>query len=321
MRFVVYGAGAIGGVVGARLFQHGHDVVLIARGAHYEAIAAHGLTLETADERTTLPVVAASAPTEITFTADDVVLLAVKSQDTVGALDALRASCDVPLPIVCLQNGVENERAALRRYADVYGVCVMSPTAHLEPGVVQAASVPISGLLDIGRYPTGVDARARDIATVFGGSTFESVPRADIMRWKYTKLLMNLANAAEAVCGQSDGFAELARRLRSEGAAVLRAAGIDAASQEEDRERRGNRLTPQPIDGRGRGGGSSWQSLARATGAIESDYLNGEIVLLGRQRGVPVPANALLQELANTAAREHRPPGWLPATDVLRRLG
>ena len=46
VRFVVYGAGSIGGVVGARLFQHGHDVVLIARGRHLEAIRSHGLLLQ-----------------------------------------------------------------------------------------------------------------------------------------------------------------------------------------------------------------------------------------------------------------------------------
>ena len=46
MRLVVYGAGAVGGVVGGRLFQHGHDVVLVARGEHQRAIAARGLTIE-----------------------------------------------------------------------------------------------------------------------------------------------------------------------------------------------------------------------------------------------------------------------------------
>jgi 2-dehydropantoate 2-reductase len=46
VRFVVFGAGAIGGVVGARLFQAGAEVLLIARGAHYNAITTRGLTLE-----------------------------------------------------------------------------------------------------------------------------------------------------------------------------------------------------------------------------------------------------------------------------------
>ena len=49
MRFVVYGAGAVGGVIGARLFEQGHDVALIARGAHQAAIESNGLRLDTAD--------------------------------------------------------------------------------------------------------------------------------------------------------------------------------------------------------------------------------------------------------------------------------
>jgi 2-dehydropantoate 2-reductase len=141
------------------------------------------------------------------------------------------------------------------------------------------------------------------------------------MRWKYAKLLMNLANAAEALCGHEDPDAgELARRARSEGAAVLRAAGVDVASREEDRERRGDLLTPRPIGGRPRRGGSSWQSLQRGTGSIETDYLNGEIVLLGRQHDVPTPVNALLQRAANDAARRGLRPGETPARTLLTHL-
>ena len=103
----------------------------------------------------------------------------------------------------------------------------------------------------------------------------------------------------------------------SEGAAVLRAAGIDAASREEDRERRGSRLQPRPIGGAPRGGGSSWQSLRRGTGTIETDYLNGEIVALGRIHGVDTPVNALLQRRANEAARTGAAPGSVRAADLL----
>jgi 2-dehydropantoate 2-reductase len=69
-----------------------------------------------------------------------------------------------------------------------------------------------------------------------------------------------------------------------------------------------------------RGGGSTWQSFARGTGSIETDLLNGEIVLLGRLHGVPTPANALVQRLANDAAADRRPPGSMTAADVLRQL-
>jgi 2-dehydropantoate 2-reductase len=320
VRFVIFGAGAIGGVVGARLFQHDHEVVLIARGAHHDAIAQHGLVLESPAERVTLPIAVVASPSELARRDDDIVMLAMKSQDTTAALDVLRQASDAEPPIVCLQNGVANERAALRRFRDVYAVCVMCPAAHLDPGVVQASSAPISGLLDIGSYPAGLDGTAEQIASALRASTFESEPRTDVMRWKYTKLLMNLANAVEAVCGRADGADELIRSLRREGAACLRAAGIDFASQEEDRARRGNLLTIAPIDGSTRGGGSSWQSLERSTGSIESDYLNGEIVLLGRLHGVPTPANTLMQQLANRAAREHLRPGSVPAREVLAQL-
>jgi 2-dehydropantoate 2-reductase len=321
MRFVIFGAGAIGGVIGGRLHQHGQEVLLIARGAHHEAIRDHGLTVESGDARDTFPLPVFERPAEIDFAPDDVVVLAVKSDATVDALDALRAAAPPTVRVVCAQNGVANERAALRRFAAVYGVCVMCPAAHLEPGVVQAYSTPIAGLLDLGRYPSGVDETARAIAAAFASATFESEPRFDIMRWKYAKLLMNLGNAAEALFERSEEMRELVRRAREEGAACLRAAGIEFVSDEEDRDRRGDRLTVRPINGARRGGGSSWQSLARGTGAIETDYLNGEVVLLGRLHGLATPANELLRELAVEAARAGRPPGQARAEDALARLG
>jgi 2-dehydropantoate 2-reductase len=90
MRFVVFGAGAIGGVAGARLHQAGHTVVLIARGPHYEAIRERGLTLETPTERAVLEIPVAESPDGLAWSGEEVVLLAVKSQDTAGALGALR---------------------------------------------------------------------------------------------------------------------------------------------------------------------------------------------------------------------------------------
>ena len=137
------------------------------------------------------------------------------------------------------------------------------------------------------------------------------------MRWKYAKLLMNLGNAVEAALGPEGRFSEVAAEARREGVACLRAAGIDCASREEDRERRGDLLQMKPIEGEERGGGSSWQSLARRTGRIETDYLNGEIVLLGRLHGVPTPVNERVQRVANHLARTGTPPGTLTEADLL----
>ena len=158
------------------------------------------------------------------------------------------------------------------------------------------------------------------IATALSASGFESVPRPDIMRWKYTKLLMNLGNAVDAACIPGDDANELVRMARAEGGATLDAVGIAYASREEDRERRGTRLTVRPIAGADRGGGSTWQSLTRGTGAVEVDYLNGEIVWLGRCQGRDTPVNAALCELAHRMAREHAEPRTADAAELLARL-
>lgn len=320
MRFVVYGAGAVGGVLGARLAGAGHDVVLIARGAHLRAIRADGLTVRSPDGESTLRLATAADPVEVAWRPDDAVLLAVKSTDTAAAVRALAVHAGPDTPVVCVQNGVANERTALRRFATVYGVCVMFPASHLTPGVVVEHSAPVPGILDTGRYPHGSDGRAVGIVEAFRSAGFHAEPRPDIMRWKYAKLLMNLGNALDAVCGRVDGLAEAVARVRTEGEAVLAAAGIAFVSREEDRRRRGDILRIAPVAGQRRSGGSSWQSLARSTGSVESDYLNGEVVLLGRLHGVPTPANELAGLLANRSAHLRRPPGWLAPRDFLAML-
>ncbi|HEY3810149.1 MAG TPA: 2-dehydropantoate 2-reductase N-terminal domain-containing protein [Acidimicrobiales bacterium] len=319
MRFIVYGAGAIGGVVAALLAETGEDVMVIARGAHAEAIRSAGLAVESASGRRVVRLAVAEDPGGADIGAGDVVLLGMKSQDTAAALTALRRTAPLSTPIVCLQNGVENERAALRLFANVYGVCVMCPAAHLEPGVVQAFSSPIAGLLDMGRYPHGRDHLSRRLADSFEAATFDSVEREDIMRWKYCKLLTNLGNAVEAIC-HPPGRSQITELARDEGVACLQAAAIDYASAQEDAARRGDLLDIHPVGGQPRGGGSSWQSLQRGAGTIESDYLNGEIVLLGRRHGIPTPVNALLQGMASDLALTGSTPGAISAAAFLVRL-
>jgi 2-dehydropantoate 2-reductase len=137
------------------------------------------------------------------------------------------------------------------------------------------------------------------------------------MRWKYGKLLMNLGNAADAICGSEESSREITRLARREGVACLDAASIAYVGREEEAARRGDLLHIGPVAGKTRQGGSSWQSLQRRTRSIEVDYLNGEIVLLGRLHGIPTPVNALLQDLANRLAREAKPPGSMSPEEVM----
>jgi 2-dehydropantoate 2-reductase len=319
VRYIVYGAGAIGGLAGGRMAQGGAEVVLIARGAHAEAMASDGLTIVSAEGTTTVKVPVVTDPSEVDFGADDVVLLAMKSHQTGAALDALRRVAPLSTPIVCLQNGVENERAALRLYANVYGVCVMCPASHLEAGVVQQDSVPVPGLLDVGRYPGGLDATVTEIAEAFRIAGFDSIERPDVMRWKYRKLIMNLGNAANAVIAPPGSMA-VAKRAQEEGEACFQAAGIEHASVVEDRHRRADIMQIRDIPGRPRGGGSSWQSLRRGSGSIESDYLSGEVSLLGRLHGVVTPVNDLLGQLAWEAALRGAEPGAMTVEEFEAHL-
>ena len=320
MRFVVFGAGGIGGVVGARLAQHGHDVALIARGAHLDAIRERGLTVEDPAGSTTLELPAAGTPAELGITDDDVVLLAMKSQDTGAAVRDLAAAASSTTPVFCFQNGVDNERVALRSFERVYGCAVLCPTAYLQPGVVQAYSAPTTGIFDVGCYPDGSDDVATTVARAIDSSAMKSIARDDIMRWKYRKLITNLGNAIEAVCGPTSRGGALSELVTAEAESVLDAAGIDRATVAEDLERRGDHLQLHRVGGERRQGGSSWQSLQRGVGAIETDYLNGEIVLLGRLHNVPTPANEILQRLANELADSRRPPGSYSEHDVLTMI-
>lgn len=136
MKYVVYGAGAVGGVIGANLHRGGVDVTLVARGAHLAAIRERGLRLDSTLGSTRLDVTAVASAAEIQWVPDSVVLLCVKSHQTATALDDLAAHApDRTTPVVSVQNGVANERAILRRFARTYAVCVMLPSGHLEPGV------------------------------------------------------------------------------------------------------------------------------------------------------------------------------------------
>ncbi|MFE3034026.1 ketopantoate reductase family protein [Streptomyces canus] len=328
MRYVIIGAGAVGGAVGGRLAGAGHEVVLVARGTHHAALRDGGLRLRVPDGEFTYRLPVVDGPAGLgALRADDVLVLAVKTQDTEAALNVWGpapveggGTAAERLPLLCAQNGVEGQRVALRRFRHVYGVCVWLPATFVEPGTVSAAGSPLTGILHLGVYPHGTDETARRIAADLEKARFEAPVVPDLARWQYAKLLSNLANAVEAVSGavESEAALALVDRVRAEGAAVLDAAGIAYASVEEQRALRGDKVTLLPLEGAPRGGGSSWQSLTRGTGTIEADYLNGEIALLGRLHGVPTPLNDLLQRLANTFAREHREAGSMPLRDLAR---
>jgi 2-dehydropantoate 2-reductase len=318
MKYVVYGAGAVGGVIGANLHRAGVEVTLVARGEHLAALRSRGLRLDTPDGSERLRIPAVGGAGEVAWTDDTVVLLTVKSQQTQDALEDLAAHAPARTPVVSVQNGVANEQAILRRFQDVYSVCVMLPSAHLEPGVVAQKCSPTPGILDIGRIPRRTDALDEAIAADLRRAGFESQPRPDIMAWKYRKLVLNLGNGVDAVCAAGEAADELVRRARDEGDLVLRHAGVVVVSAEEDAERRG--VGRQSGAGLWQTRGPTSPRFRRGAGSVEIDYLSGEIVLLGRLHGIPTPVNELLQRVVAEVAREGGPVRSVDAAALLARL-
>jgi 2-dehydropantoate 2-reductase len=111
MTITVYGAGAIGGITGARLAQAGHDVLLVDKAQdHVAAMNARGLTIEAREGSVTIPVRAVTP--DALGAGLQLVLLAVKSQDTPAALDVLAPRLATEGAIVSLQNGLNEELIA-----------------------------------------------------------------------------------------------------------------------------------------------------------------------------------------------------------------
>ncbi len=318
MRYVVYGAGAVGGVIGAHLHLAGLPVTLVARGQHLAAIRAGGLVLDSGTGRHRIHAPATDTAAEVGWTDDTVVILAVKSHQAAAALGDLREHAPARVPVVCATNGIATERAALRLFPRTYAVCVMLPATHLEPGVVVAACHPTPAILDIGRIPSGTDATTAAVAADLRTAGMASEERADILASKRRKLLMNIGNGVDASFAQGDAADELAKRALAEGEQVLAAAGVTVVSAAEDESRRGSILQRRPeLERRG---GSTWQSLARRTGHSEIDYLSGEIVLQGRLHGVPTPANEAIVAATRRLAYGGGVPRSLDATEVLSSL-
>jgi 2-dehydropantoate 2-reductase len=332
-RYVVIGAGAAGGTLAAQLVQQGLDHVLVARGRTLDALRAGGLTFTRPSGTRRVDVTVAGGPDEVELTSDDVLVLATKAQHAEQALqqwawrpvDGGRSTAGESLVLLTLQNGLETERAALRRFATVYGVSIWLPGGHLRPGHVANGGADRIATAWIGRVPGGTpdDPRLADIVADLRRLEITTQVVDDIERWKAAKLLGNLANALIVLADVDDhpDDAERARNLlRAEALAVYAAAGLEPADYEREATVDVSGLAPQAVADYDPRRTSTWQSIARGADSVETDFLNGEIVLLGRLHGVATPLNARLQALVSSAAAGPDPLGRHTLADLLTVL-
>jgi len=213
MRFVICGAGAIGGVLGGQLAKAGFAVILIDKiPEHVAAINAHGLQLKGVHGTHTLPIPAVLQARAVDFHPDDVIFLAVKSFHCAAAAAELRRATMLELPIFCIQNGVASEGIAARYFQQVNGVMVLIGAKRLVPGeVVHTGNGPVG----IGTYPAGLSHAAQHVAAALDETDLPVYTTAHIGRAKWNKLLINLNNATLGLTGLAtqEATADAAARL------------------------------------------------------------------------------------------------------------
>ncbi len=337
-RYIIIGAGAIGGGIGGRLAQAGRSTVLVARGEHLAALRERGMRLRSPHEDVTVPVTAVGGPDELELHADDVLVVATKSNQATAALaqwaDApvhgtagVIGTAGDQLPVFMALNGVASEEMALRYFARVFGVCVWMPAVHLEPGEVIIRGVPISGLFHIGRVPATLTDDAdrvllAELSADWTAARFTVTLPDDVMPWKYRKLISNIANAFQALVGTNGDLDPVVAAAGAEARRVLDAAGLAYTDDADEREARSHSFTVEPVAGEpAELGGSTWQSMTRGTGNVESDYLNGEIALIANRHGLDAPINTRVASLARQAATRGQKPGEISAAELAETLG
>ena len=322
MRYIVYGAGAIGCTLGAHLFRQGHHVVLVGRGEHINKINQDGLKFVTGDEILTLNIPAYKIASELLpFTDEDVILLCVKSQHTLQCLGQLKeAGASKQLPIVCCQNSIWNEMMCSRTFHRVYGMTTVIPGVYLQPGEVLNPRTGNYGFIDLGCFPSGIDELAPQIVTDLSQAGFTANTHLDVMMSKGAKCLGNLANVIRALIADEHEGEQLIQKLREEAMTVWQACGIEWEDQQQFRERikanPGERKIP-PEYRDNQFFGSSWQSLQRQAGSIETELLNGEVVFLGKMVGIETPYNQLVTDLATEMVKNGEPPGRYTEAEII----
>jgi 2-dehydropantoate 2-reductase len=307
MRVAVYGAGAVGGYLGARLAAGGADVTFIARGAHLEALRQRGLTLVTPEgERSAHAVRATDDPAEIGPV--DVVLFLVKSYDTDAAAARLAPLLRAGTAVLSLQNGIDNEEriAAAIGARHVLGGAVYILAAIVEPGVVRSGRARIVvGELEPGP-PSERVKQLVDTARA-GGIVAEASTDVRIVKWEKYVLLVGFSAvtaATQLTLGDvraSEAATEMMRAVMSEAWQVGRALGIPLADDLVDRQ---HALVLAQKD-------TEATSLRHdlVTGhRMELDALQGTLRRLGRETGIATPwtdaAYAILEPWAIRNARE-----------------
>ena len=326
-RHVIIGAGAVGVTLAAELSDSGRPVLLVGRGRQLEMLRANKLRFVTPAGSRVLDVPAADAD-EVGLRLGDILVLATKAQQAEAALThwagapvaGSNETAGAILPVVTLQNGLDTERAALRRFASVIGSVLWVPSTYTHDGEVVSPAAPVHGVFWLGQHPDGAPSPvARTIAADLIRAGFEVQLVDDLSRWKAAKLTVASTFVLDALYRSGPERDRAARLVQAEARSILSAAGWNPADVTAENTTRLDRFVVRDIPGHERPGSSSFQSLVRGRD-LETDYLNGEIVLLARQLGRRAPMAQALADRARRAARAGIDAGSLDADDLAQTL-
>jgi 2-dehydropantoate 2-reductase len=332
MRIIVYGAGAIGSIIGGYLHNAGFETLLICSKAHAEAIARSGLRISGVQGNHHLRVPAVSGVSEVQFRDDDMVFLTMKTFDTDAAISKIGEKAR-DLPALCFQNAVRNEEMAAGRFNKVYGGVVFFGAKYLEPGrVIHTAD----NSLGIGAYPVGLDDMVEKLSAMLTKAGFSVTAYPNIMAVKWSKLFRNLNNALFAITNLSvlEGIKYEDSRffmadVLDEALRVVDAEGIErvplAGHQPPDKmieflRKPGTRGFEIPPGEEEKLRPSMWQDLFLKRGRTEIDYLNGEIVRLGAKHKIQTPLNSLLVRIVKEMTERQLPPGEYSVSQLKEML-
>ena len=293
LKIAVMGAGAVGCYYGAMLARAGHDVVLIARPHHVQAIAADGLRLQTAHFEEQVRLAASTQASAVQGA--DVVLFCVKSTDTGSAGAQIRPFLKADALVLCLQNGVDNaERLRLELPEhDVAAAVVYVATEMVGPGHVKH-----NGRGELVLAPsTFARISSRTLANALVAAGVPTEISGNVRGALWAKLTLNCAyNAVSAITqlpyGKTVpgvGIQEVTRDLVDECLAVAAADGITIAGDMDAAVRNIAETMQSQYS-------STAQDLARGK-HTEIDYLNGFIVRRGEALGVATPVNRVMWAL------------------------
>jgi 2-dehydropantoate 2-reductase len=304
---IILGAGAIGAGVGGLLWDSGVDILLVARGAHGQALAATGLDLRLPGGPRHLRV---PVGTVRDIRPGDLVLLATMGHDTADAVAALPPDTS----LVSFQNGLAPLELLANR--PLVAAMLYVPAERRAPGTVVLAGSPSPGAIFLGGWPSGILGPERWLASHLRRAGFRAEVFDDIAPWIRAKALANLGGTCAALC--DDPPADVLAALDAEARACFAAQGVDVIPDDVFDARIGP-MQVVAVDGLQRVGGSTRHALARGD-RLETGSLHGYFVRLGETLGVPTPCNAALIALAGRAMREAWAPGRLASDELRKKL-